>query len=96
MFQFFYSLFMAMFAGTWTDYTYSDASAACQDAWADLTNWLMNALGGEFATLQTYTWTANLQSIWATALSLVTLSGLCWMVWTLTKHVFSIFFGGRR
>lgn len=96
MFAFFYSIYLALFEGTWELRSLQEAKEALAQAWSDVTNWIMNALGGEFTTLQSFTWTANLWSIWALILALVTISLISYAVWKITEAIFSIFFSGAR
>lgn len=96
MYAFFYSLYMSLFLGEWQTYTTQAVRSSLTTAWDELTTWLMNALGGEFATAQTMTWTTTPETLWALALALITLTGLCWLVWKLTRGLFGIFFGGWR
>lgn len=96
MYKFFYSLFTALFTGNWVEHTQAEATTALTNTWNGLTNWILNALGGEFTTLQTFTWEATPLEIWATILALITITLIAWLTWKITKYVFGIFFGGAR
>lgn len=85
-------MYLALFEGTWELRSLQEAKDALSQAWSDVTNWLMNALGGEFTAVQSFTWTANPWSIWALVLAVATLTLIAWAVWKLTKGIFSVFF----
>lgn len=94
MFATFYSFYMALFCGEWSAFTTAEVTAVLRQAWLDLITILTNALGGAFTEAQTLTLTINPEQVWACVLSLVTLTGLCALVWKVTKYIFGIFFGG--
>lgn len=85
---------MALFCGEWRAFTTAEVTAVLRQAWSDLITILINALGGAFSEAQTLTLAINPEQVWACALSLVTLTGLCSLVWKVTKYIFGIFFGG--
>lgn len=96
MYAFFYSLYLSLFLGEWTTKTTAEAKTALGSTWEDLTTWIMNTLGGDFTTAQSFTWQTAPETIWALIMALITMTGLSFLVWKLTKLVFSIFFGGWR
>lgn len=112
MYAFFVQLYASIFAGQWVDIPNPQTSIrrglflfidGCQQ-------WLMNALGGHFETLQKIDFfkeTAETilngqyyldQSyiIIALVLALVTMLIICFAVFGLVKKIFSIFFSGVR
>lgn len=95
MITFFYSIFMALFTGTWNAYTLQEVSTKAEGVWHDVLNFATNALGGNFAELQTFTPTMHPFEVICLVLSFITLVGVCLGVWRLTKGLFSIFFNGR-
>lgn len=96
MYAFFYSLYLSLFLGEWTTKTTAEAKTALATAWDDLTSWIMNAIGGDFQTAQAMAWTNAPETIWALSMALITMTGLSFLVWKLTKMIFGIFFGGWR
>lgn len=95
MFSFFYSMFMALLTGDWQMYQLAEVKTGLSNAWSEVTNWVMNCLGGNFTALQTFTWSVDPTSIWALVLALVAITMVCVLVYKLIKEVFMIFFGGR-
>lgn len=96
MYAFFYSLYIALFSGSWVVYSGTEAQTALSTAWSDLTNFVMNTLGGEFAAVQDFSWTAEPETLWASTLAIITLSLVAVIAYRLVKLVFSIFFAGGR
>lgn len=96
MIAFFYSLFLALFNGSWTSYSLSAVEATAKTAWDEITNFVMNALGGQFSTLQTFVWQSQPLQVLALVLSVVVVASLCMVVLKLGKMVFSIFMMGGR
>lgn len=96
MFGFFYSIYMALLNGEWVSYTATQAGQELGLFWGDLTSWLMNCLGGEFATVQTAVWQSSPFAMLSLVLAVTTMTLVCWAVWRLTKALFSIFFARVR
>lgn len=94
MFNFFYSLYLSLFTGSW----YLQTSNPIEVAVNRTASLIVNTLGGEFTTLQNFTLLdASLTGyqLFALILAVITMFMVCFAVLKLTKAVFSIFFGGR-
>ena len=96
MYPFFYSLYLALFSGSWQLYTDAEARSALASAWEEISNWLMNLFGGHFATIQSFTWSVAPENIWSIVLAILTMSGVCFAVLKIIKRIFGIFFDGWR
>lgn len=94
MITFFYSIFSALFTGEWQTYTLAEVSTKAEGVWGDVCNLVVNAFGGNFSALQTFTPTTHPFEVMCMVLSFITLVGLSFGVWKIVKAVLSIFFGG--
>lgn len=92
MITFFFSIYHALFTGAWNAYTLTEVSAKAEGVWGDVLNFAVNAFGGNFATIETFTPTMHPFDVICLVLSFATLVGVCLGVWKLTKAVFGIFF----
>lgn len=92
MITFFYSIFHALFTGTWNAYTLSEVGDTAEAVWQDVCTLAVNAFGGNFSALQTFEPVTHPFEVVCIVLSLATLVGVCLGVWKLTKAVFTIFF----
>ena len=92
MFAFFYSVYYALFSGVWHTYTPENVNSFFQNAFYNIADWLMNALGGHFTEFQNMEWDTYPLQITCLILSLVTLVSICAGVFALVKGVFRIFF----
>lgn len=94
MYQFFYALYYALFTGDWQLYRAHNLPSYLNR----VATLIMNTLGGQFTTLQTYELVNESLTAFgliSNILAVVTMIGICLGVLKLTKMVFSIFFGGR-
>lgn len=94
MYNFFYILYLSLFTGEWQP----NATNNLTDYFNKSATLVVNAFGGHFTTIQPFELldgTLTAYGLMANILALVTMCGVCALVWKLTKGLFSIFFGGR-
>lgn len=112
MYAFFFVLYSALFTGTFSSSLISantPVHGSLQGFIHNTANLIMNALGGNFTEVQTYSYfdsslissvtgygySPSIQLV-AHILTIITLCGICFGVLKITKAIFSIFFGGVR
>lgn len=94
MYNFFYTLYLSLLTGSWQPNASNDLTNYINK----VTTLVVNAFGGHFTTIQAYdliTGDLTAYGLIANVLAIVTMCGVCALVWKLTKGVFLVFFGGR-
>lgn len=107
MYLFFIKLYASLMAGSWLPDTNAISTSLRTNSnyvFHNIFKFVLNALGGNYGEIQNFNIFESMQTITnlgenshlvcftASVLALITMVGVCLVVWKLTKAVFSIFF----